>query len=74
MVRSTVNGSPVDAWFGSSNSTTTDLFDWGMDITDPGILGSLQSYFDGVYNSAKAVATDERGSGGVFHDPLLRPR
>lgn len=52
------NGTPVAAWFGSSNATTTDLFDWGMTTTDPGILSALATYFDNVeYANATAVAT-----------------
>jgi hypothetical protein len=43
-----LNGTPVSAWFGSSNATTTDLFDWGMTTTDPTLLGALASYFDTV--------------------------
>jgi hypothetical protein len=55
MLRATVGGAPASAWFGSSNATTTDLFDWGIDINDPGMLAALQSYFDGVYAPAAAV-------------------
>ena len=55
MIRSTVGGTPTSAWFGSSNATTTDLFDWGMDISDAGMLGALQSYFDGEFDSASAI-------------------
>jgi hypothetical protein len=42
------NNVPVAAWFGSSNSTTTDLFDWGMTTTDPTVLSALANYFDNV--------------------------
>ena len=56
-----LNGTPVSAWFGSSNATTTDLFDWGMTVTDPGILASLKSYFDNVELANSTAIT--RGSG-----------
>jgi hypothetical protein len=51
MLRSTVGGSAVSAWFGSSNATTTDLFDWGMDVgpSSPGMLTALQQWFDAAY-------------------------
>ena len=39
-------GTPVAAWFGSSNATTTDLFDWGMVTYDPTLLAALADYFD----------------------------
>ena len=32
---------PLAAWFGSSNATTTDLFDWGMTTQDPILLTAL---------------------------------
>jgi hypothetical protein len=57
MIRATVNGTPLNAWFGSSNSTTTDLFDWGMDISDAGVLTALQTYYDTAFNGATAVPT-----------------
>jgi hypothetical protein len=62
MLRPTVGGAPASAWYGSSNSTTTDLFDWGMDISDTGILTALQAYFDGVFNAASAVPTPSPGA------------
>jgi hypothetical protein len=57
MLRSTVGGSAVSAWFGSSNATTTDLFDWGMDINDPGMLSALQTWFDTSYALGGANGT-----------------
>lgn len=59
MIRATVGGQPSNAWFGSSNATTTDLFDWGMDIpsSNTNMLGALQSYFDGVFGAASAIPT-----------------
>jgi hypothetical protein len=56
MIRSSVaSTSPTSAWFGSSNATTTDLFDWGMDLnsgSNSSVLTALASYFDDVYGSA----------------------
>jgi hypothetical protein len=51
MLRSSVGGTAAGAWFGSSNATTTDLFDWGIDIgpSQPGMLTALQSWFDTSY-------------------------
>lgn len=62
MVRSAVGGMPTSAWFGSSNSTTTDLFDWGMNITNSTMLSALQSYFDPVFNSASAIPSAPAGT------------
>jgi hypothetical protein len=70
MIRSTVGGAPTSAWFGSSNATTTDLFDWGMNISDPGMLTALQSYFDGVFNAASSIPTP---SPGVTAAPCATP-
>lgn len=53
-------GTPVAAWFGSSNATTTDLFDWGMVTTDPTLLAALASYFD---NTEFANSTAISGAG-----------
>lgn len=53
-------GTPVAAWFGSSNATTTDLFDWGMVTTDPALLAALASYFD---NTEFANSTAISGAG-----------
>jgi hypothetical protein len=46
MIRNAAGGTPSSAWFGSSNSTTTDLFDWGLNVSDPGLLAALQNYYD----------------------------
>jgi hypothetical protein len=65
MIRSTVGGTPSSAWFGSSNATTTDLFDWGYDITDnsSGMLTALASYFDTVeWANASAIPTPAPGT------------
>ena len=71
MYRSTVGGTPSSAWFGSSNSTSTDLFDWGLDTSDSGMLAALQSYFDSEYNSqATAIPT---ASPGVMPSPCSSP-
>ena len=53
MYRTSVGGAPVNAWFGSSNATTTDLFDWGIDIpsTNTSMLGALQTWFDGEFGT-----------------------
>jgi len=52
-----LNGAPLSAWYGSSNSTTTDLFDWGMTTTDPTLLAALANYFDTVeFAHATAIA------------------
>jgi hypothetical protein len=57
-----MSGTPVAAWFGSSNATTTDLFDWGMTTTDPTVLAALATYFDTV---EFAHATAISGSAGA---------
>jgi hypothetical protein len=64
MVRPTVGSSaPISAWFGSSNATTTDLFDWGMDISDPAVLNALATYFDTVeYANATAIPAAPSGT------------
>jgi len=53
MYRTSVGGAPVNAWFGSSNSTTTDLFDWGIDIpsSNTNMLGALQAWFDNEFGT-----------------------
>ncbi len=53
MYRTSVGGAPVNAWFGSSNATTTDLFDWGIDIpsSNTSMLGSLQAWFDNEFGT-----------------------
>jgi len=71
MWRTSVGGSASSAWFGSSNSTTTDLFDWGYNnLTDAGVLSALTSYFDGEFNSASAIPT---ASPGVTPAPCATP-
>jgi len=57
MIRATVGGAPSSAWFGSSNATTTDLFDWGMDIpgSNTAALGALQSYYAYALGNASAI-------------------
>jgi hypothetical protein len=61
MIRATVGAAtPMSGWFGSSNATTTDLFDWGIDLTSTSnstVLTSLATYFDSTYNSATAIPT-----------------
>jgi hypothetical protein len=54
MYRTKVGGAPVNAWFGSSNATTTDLFDWGIEIpgSNTGMLGALQAWFDNEFGTA----------------------
>jgi hypothetical protein len=49
-------------WFGSSNSTTTDLIDWGMTLTDSGMVSALQTYFDGEYNGSSSIPTPAPGA------------
>jgi hypothetical protein len=51
-----------EAWFGSSNDTTTDLFDWGMDITDSGIISALQSYYDSTYGASSPIPSPSPGA------------
>jgi hypothetical protein len=53
MYRTSVGGAPVNAWFGSSNATTTDLFDWGIDVpsSNTSLLGSLQAWFDNEFGT-----------------------
>jgi hypothetical protein len=62
MIRSTAGGTVTSAWFGSSNATTTDLFDWGMTISDTGILAALQSYYTTTLSSASAIPTPVPGT------------
>jgi hypothetical protein len=62
MIRSTVGGMPSSAWFGSSNATTTDLFDWGMNISDTGMLSALQGYFDAEFSSTSSIPTAAPGT------------
>jgi len=70
MVRSSVGGTVTSAWFGSSNATTTDLFDWGIDIpaTNTAMLSALGSYFgtaspaSGVLGSASPIASPAPGT------------
>ena len=56
MVRSSVGGTVTSAWFGSSNATTTDLFDWGIDIppSNTAMLSALGTYF-GTASPASGV-------------------
>jgi hypothetical protein len=56
------SGTPLAAWFGSSNATTTDLFDWGMVIEDPALLTALASYFDNVEYAGSTAVTAGSGS------------
>lgn len=49
-------------WFGSSNSTTTDLFDWGYTLSDADTITALQTYFDGQFNGSTNI-TPTGGSG-----------
>ncbi len=49
-------------WFGSSNSTTTDLIDWGMTLSDAGMISALQSYFDGEYDSLSPIPSPSPGA------------
>lgn len=53
-------GTPIAAWFGSSNATTTDLFDWGIVTYDPTLLAALATYFD---HTEFANSTSISGSG-----------
>jgi len=70
MVRSTVGGTVASAWFGSSNSTTTDLFDWGIDIpsSNSTMLNALGTYFgtsspaSGVLGGASPIASPAAGT------------
>jgi hypothetical protein len=61
MIRTTAGAtSPASGWFGSSNATTTDLFDWGIDLSNTsnsGVLTALASYFDSTYASSNAIST-----------------
>ena len=63
MIRNTLGGTPSSAWFGSSNATTTDLFDWGMNVSDTGMLTALQSYDDDTaFPSGSAIPTPVPGT------------
>lgn len=50
------------AWFGSSNDTTTDLFDWGMTLSDGGVISALQSYFDATFNASAPIPSPSPGA------------
>ncbi len=63
MIRNTSGGVPSSAWFGSSNATTTDLFDWGMNISDTGMLTALQNYYDNTaFPSGSSIPTASPGT------------
>ena len=63
MVRPAAGGMPSSAWFGSSNSTTTDLYDWGMNVTDSGMLSALQNYYDNTaFPSGAAIPAAAPGT------------
>lgn len=51
-------------WFGSSNSTTTDLFDWGYTLSDADVITALQTYFDGQFNGSTAI--NKTGGTGTY--------
>jgi hypothetical protein len=71
MIRPNVGGKPSSAWFGSSNSTTTDLFDWGINITDTGMLSALQNYYDNTaFPSGSPIPA---ASPGVSPSPCPTP-
>lgn len=53
------NGVVQSAWFGSSNATSTDLFDWGMVVHDSDLLSALTSWFD----TGISGKTNKKGSG-----------
>jgi hypothetical protein len=53
------NGVVQSAWFGSSNATSTDLFDWGMVVHDSDLLAALKTWFD----SGISGKTNKKGSG-----------
>lgn len=46
ILRSTAGGTASSVWFGSSNATTTDLFDWGYTLSDSGVILALEHWFD----------------------------
>jgi hypothetical protein len=60
----------TSAWFGSSNSTTTDLFDWGIDVPSNNsiMLNALGTYFGtsspatGVLGGASPIASPAAGT------------
>jgi hypothetical protein len=56
LLRSTIGGNASTIWFGSSNATTTDLFDWGMTITDSGMITAVQQWFDSGISGVTPVA------------------
>jgi hypothetical protein len=62
MFRPAAGGAPLrGVWFGSSNSTTTDLFDWGMDLSDTGVMTALASYFDAEWSGASPIPAASPG-------------
>lgn len=50
------------AWFGSSNDSTTDLFDWGMTLGTTGVISALQSYFDSTFNASSPIPSPSPGA------------
>jgi hypothetical protein len=53
----TLISSQATGWFGSSNATSSsessdNYIDWGLTVSDPSVLSSLQSYYDSVYASS----------------------
>jgi PLD-like domain len=45
------------AWFGSANATTSssttyNYIDWGMTVTNPAVISSLQSYFTSTWSAS----------------------
>jgi PLD-like domain len=47
------------AWFGSANATsstsaTANYIDWGMTVTNPSVISTLQSYFTSTWSSSTA--------------------
>ncbi len=53
----TLISSQATGWFGSANATSSsenddNYIDWGLTVSDPSVLSSLQSYYDSVYASS----------------------
>ena len=53
------------AWYGSSNPSSTDLFDWGNVFNDSSVISALQSNFDSAFNGASSIPAPNPGATSV---------
>ena len=51
---------PTSAWIGSSNMTSTDLFDWGMTVSgNTNLIAAMQSYYNNALSNATSYTAGE---------------